>query len=163
VSVRGEQPHTTATFEAFFADVHRDLYAALCLLTRDRHEAEEIAQEALVKVLERWDRVGRMDDPKAYLYRVAMNVFRKHLRRSKLLARLPGGSGSDDGMAAIEDRDELVRLLQALTPRQRAAVVLTEGLGFTSEEAAGMLGIKGSTVRVLAARAREQLKGGEES
>jgi hypothetical protein len=39
------------------------LFGALCLITRDRYEAEDVMQEAFLKVWERWDRVGVMDDP----------------------------------------------------------------------------------------------------
>jgi hypothetical protein len=52
----------------------------------------------------------------------------------------------------------IVRALAPLTPRQRAAVVLTYILGYTSDEAAELLGIRASTVRVLAGRGRAQLR-----
>jgi RNA polymerase sigma factor (sigma-70 family) len=64
----------------------------------------------------------------------------------------------DDGVAAVERRDALVRAMAALTPRERAAVVLTKILGFTSEEAGGALGIRPATVRVLAARGRARMQ-----
>jgi DNA-directed RNA polymerase specialized sigma24 family protein len=49
-------------------------------------------------------------------------------------------------------------MLRSLTPRQRAAIVLTEGLGYSSDEAGSMLGVKGSTVRALHHQARAALK-----
>jgi DNA-directed RNA polymerase specialized sigma24 family protein len=61
---------------------------------------------------------------------------------------------SRDDLAAVEDRDEMVRLMRRLTPHQRAALVLTGYLGYTSEEAARILGIRGSTVRALATKGR---------
>ena len=66
-----------ATFEIFFAATNPRLFTALWLVTGDRYEAEEIAQDAFLQVLERWDRVGRFDNPESYLFRTAMNVFRK--------------------------------------------------------------------------------------
>ena len=48
------------SFEHFYAATVRRLFTALCLVTGDRHEAEEIAQEAFVRVFERWDRVGEL-------------------------------------------------------------------------------------------------------
>jgi DNA-directed RNA polymerase specialized sigma24 family protein len=62
------------SFEAFSADNHARLYTALCLVTGSRHEAEEVMQEALVRVWERWEKVGRLDAPTGYLYRAAMNL-----------------------------------------------------------------------------------------
>ena len=56
-------------FEGFFGTHHADLFAALWLITRDRHEAEEIAQDAFLRLWEHWDRVSLMDDPEGYLRR----------------------------------------------------------------------------------------------
>jgi RNA polymerase sigma-70 factor (ECF subfamily) len=69
---------------------------------------------------------------------------------------------ADDGLAEVESRDTVVRALARLTPRQRAALVLTDLLGFTSEEAGVALGVRASTVRVLAGRARTALQEGME-
>jgi RNA polymerase sigma-70 factor (ECF subfamily) len=146
-------------FEAFFEDHHEDLFAALWLVTRNRHEAEEIMQDAFLRIWERWERVAALDDAEGYLYRTAMNVLRSRARRAALALRrslqlLP----SDDGLAAVEERDAFVRSLALLTRRQRAAVVLTDVLGFNSEEAARALGVTASTVRVLAGRGRDILR-----
>ena len=55
----------------------------------------------------------------------------------------------DDAFAAIEDRDAVIRALRELIPQQRAAIVLTALLGYSSEEAGQMLGMRASTVRAL--------------
>ena len=150
---------TDASFEAFFERERDGLYRALWLVTRNRFEAEELTQEAFVRVLERWDRVSKMDAPRRYLYSTAMNTFRKSYARAKMAARrsvrlVP----EDDAMAAIDEHDATVRALAGLSPRQRAAVVLTDLLGFRSEEAAKMLGIRASTLRMHASRAHASLK-----
>jgi DNA-directed RNA polymerase specialized sigma24 family protein len=62
------------TLDDFFAQESAMLFRRLWLVTRDRAEAEDIVQEAFIVVLERWDRVGAMEDPTGYLYRVAFNV-----------------------------------------------------------------------------------------
>ena len=54
-----------ATFEEFFLKTNRDLTGALWLVTHNAHEAEEIAQDAYLKLWERWSAVGSMDDPRA--------------------------------------------------------------------------------------------------
>lgn len=54
---------TAPTFEEFYEATFRRLFTMLCLVTGSRHEAEEIAQEAFVRVFERWDRVGVLEDP----------------------------------------------------------------------------------------------------
>jgi hypothetical protein len=55
-------------FEAFFEREKERLFQALCLVTRNRFEAEELAQDAFLSVYERWDRVAKMDEPTGYLY-----------------------------------------------------------------------------------------------
>ena len=47
-------------FEAFYEDTHARLYTALCLVTGSRYEAEEVMQEAFVRVWERRDKVGQL-------------------------------------------------------------------------------------------------------
>ena len=148
-----------ASFEAFFAANSEDLYGSLWLVTRHRFEAEEIAQEAFLKVWERWDRVAGMDDPAGYLYRTAINVWRSRGRRAAVaVRRVVHAIPADDGLTAIEERDVVVRAMAPLTPRQRAALVLVDLLGLTSEEAGKALGVRPSTVRVLAARGRDRLR-----
>lgn len=146
-------------FEEFYEAEHSDLFAAVWLVTRNRQEAEEIMQDAFLKLWERWGHVAGLDDPTGYLYRTAMNGFRNRSRRAAVALRktarlLP----PDDALARVEERESIVRALAPLTPRQRAAVVLTYVLGYTSEEAADLLGIRPSTVRVLAGRGRAQLR-----
>jgi RNA polymerase sigma-70 factor, ECF subfamily len=149
----------TKSFEMFFGLHNDELLAALWLITRNRHEAEEIAQDAFLRVWERWERVAHMDDPEGYLYRTAMNVFRNRFRRAALaLKRFGRGSPPDDHIERVERREILVQALSSLTPRERAAVVLTDVLGFTSDEAGKSPGIKPVTVRVLASRGRGRLQ-----
>jgi len=146
-------------FEGFFAEQHAGLFGALWLVTRNRHEAEEIMQDAFLRLWERWDRVSAMEDPVGYLYRTAMNVFRSRRRRVGVALRRVAKPGPpDDGLAAVEEREVVVRALAPLTPGQRAAVVLVDVLGFTSEEAGKALRVRPSTVRVLAARGRAALR-----
>ena len=152
-------------FEAFFQKNHADVFACFRLLARDAGEAEEIAQEAFLRLWQRWDRVAAMERPDGYLYRTAMNVWRSRRRRAAVaLRRLgrreqgPAEGSTAGGVPAVEDRDAVTRALAGLPSRQRAAFVLTEGLELTSEEAGRAMGIAASTVRVLAARAREALR-----
>ena len=158
--VETEPTDRPGSFEAFFEAEHRSLYSSLWLVTRNQHEAEEIAQDAFIRVWERWRRVSAMDDPVGYLYRTAMNVYRSRLRRAAVAVRRRIGGFHPDDLEAVETRDWVVRALGGLTPRQRAAVVVIDLYGYTSEEAASMLGIRASTVRVLVARGRAALREG---
>ena len=146
------------SFEGFFDAESPVLFRRLCLLTGNRAEAEDIMQDAFLRLWERWDRVRAMDDPTGYLYRTAMNVFRSRYRRARLAARRAVGLGPRDEFAEADARRAVARALGTLAPRQRAALVLTELIGFSSEEAGWALGVKASTVRALATQGRETLR-----
>jgi RNA polymerase sigma-70 factor (ECF subfamily) len=149
----------TLVFEAFYAEEHPRLFGLMCLVTGDRSEAEEITQEAFVRVWERWARVGAMERPGGYLQRTAMNEFRRRTRRraltTKFLPRLVQGRSPQD---PNEGTVMLHEALRALEPRQRAALVLTELLGYNAEEAGKVLGVKPSTIGALKYQGRARLK-----
>lgn len=149
-------PARSLTFEDLFADQHERLYRALYLMVGNSHEAEELMQDAFVKVLERWDRI---DDPAGYLYRSALNATRSRFRRLQVAARRSLGSAEpEDPFAAADLRDQVVRSLRTLPQRQRTALVLTDLLEFRSDEAAALLRVTPATVRSLASHARAALK-----
>ena len=148
------------TFEAFFEDEKDRLLRILSVITGSRSEAEDLAQEAFTKVFERWDRVAAMDEPAGYLHRTAMNLFRNQYRRARVAVGRAVGFGPDkDVFEDVDDRDAATRALASLTPRQRAAMVLTEALRYSGEEAGQLLGIKASTVYALTHQARAALHG----
>ncbi len=146
-------------FEAFVLEHQSRLFGALCTITRDRAEAEDIAQEAFLRVFERWDRIAGMDDPGGYLFRVSMNVFRSRRRRASLaLRRATRVAPAPDGLAGVEDRALVHRGMADLTADQRAAIVVTALYGLSSEEAGRVLGVRPTTVRARATRARAALR-----
>src|SRR5439155_18445934 len=71
-----------SSFEAFFDAEHVKLFGTLCVVTGDVAEAEDLMQEAFVRVWERWERVSRHPDPAGYLYRTAFNIQRNRYRRA---------------------------------------------------------------------------------
>jgi RNA polymerase sigma-70 factor (ECF subfamily) len=147
------------SFEEFF-QVERDrLFRVMFVITKNRQEAEDLSQEAFVRVWERWDTIGAMENPIGYLHRAAMNLFRSRYRRALLAARRGIGIATvQDAYEAIDDRQVALQALVSLAPRQRAAIVLTEVLQYTAEEAGSMLGIRAATVRALHFQARSALK-----
>ena len=152
---------TVASFDDFFEQHYERLLRAMYLATGDRHEAEDLAQDAFVRVYERWDRVQGMDRPDGYLYRAALNLRRSRLRRlamaaRKLLASWP--SEAPDPAGAAGERDVVRRALAPLPDGQREAIVLVEWLGMTDGEAAEVLGVSAGAVRVRISRARSRLR-----
>ena len=149
----------SVSFEDFYEIEHGRLFGALALVTGGRQEAEDVMQEAFLRVWERWHLVQSLASPTGYLYRTAMNVFRMRRRRaltaSRRIARrlLPA-----DDVEAAEARSDLDRGLAALSARQRTAVVLTELLDFSSSEAASVMGVSPANARKLAQQGRDGLR-----
>ena len=76
-----------STFEAFVDGETARFHGALRLLTRDRGEAEDLMHDAYLEVWERWHHVRSLEDPTGHLYRTAMNLYRKRLRRAAVAIR----------------------------------------------------------------------------
>ena len=146
-------------FEDFFESEAKTLFRRLCAVTGNAAEAEEIMQDAFLALWERWDRVSAMEEPTGYLYRTAMNVFRNRSRRARLaLRRAVALAPNPAPFSEIDEQQDLVAALGRIAPRQRAALVLIDVLGYSSEEAGHALGIRAGSVRGLASRAREALR-----
>jgi RNA polymerase sigma factor (sigma-70 family) len=130
-------------FADFFQAEYTRLARALYLLTGNPHEADELAQEALVRLYERWERVSAMDSPTGYLYRTALNLHRNRLRQLAIRARRllsVATPDNSDPLTAVEDRDELGRVLAVMPRTQREALVLLVWLGLDVDEAARIMG-----------------------
>jgi len=148
------------TFQAFFAEHYDRLARALFLLAGDAGEAEDLAQEAMVRVYEQWTRVARMSSPEGYLYRTALNLHRSRLRKLAVRRRGPSSdvSTTPDPADAAAVSDQVARALATLPTGQREAVVLVSWLGLDDAEAAQILGIEPVSVRSRLSRARAALR-----
>jgi RNA polymerase sigma factor (sigma-70 family) len=149
----------TPDFAGFFAEEHRGLFKVLYFVTGNRADAAELMQDAFLKLWERWDRVEKIDDPRAYLFRVALNGFRMRARAARRAARrMVAPTSSSDPFDEVDVREDVRQMLLSLAPRQRAALVLLDMYGYGSEEAAQIMGVRPSTVRALAAQGRAVLR-----
>jgi len=150
---------TATDFEGFFQAEYDRLFKAVYLLTGDRYEADDIAQESLLRAYERWDRVASMESPAGYVYRTALNLHRSRRRalavRARRVFRLVPG---EDPSAAAMARQEVHAALAQLPQGQREAIVLVEWLGLPSDEAGRVLGIDAVSVRGRVHRAKAGLR-----
>ena len=159
MAVPTERVDAWARFDAFVEEEHDRLFKALYFVTGSREDAEDLSQDAFMKLWERWDRIEEIDDPTGYLFRVALNGFRMRRRRAAMAVRrvVPLPEARDEFVEA-EMRADVRQLLMGLTPRQRAALMLVDLLGYRSEQAARILRVRPSTVRNLASQGRKALK-----
>jgi RNA polymerase sigma factor (sigma-70 family) len=146
-------------FVEFFGREYARLARACLLLTGSPTEAEELAQEALVRVYARWNNVGSMESPEGYLYRTALNLNRKRIRRLAVRTRhLHQSSWRPDEIEVAEERLDVLRAVATLPRGQREVLVLIEWLDLDIDEVGSLLGIAQASVRVRLHRARRALR-----
>ncbi len=159
VQFQAEAQPAPRDFRTFFEDEQRRLFKTLYFVTGDRTEAADLMQEAFLRLWERWDRIEAIEDPGAYLFRVALNGWRMRARAARRAARRTVPLGVvRDAYDDVDLREDVRRMLQAVTPRQRLALVLLDLYGYGSEDAARIMGIRPSTVRALATQGRAVLR-----
>lgn len=121
-------------------------------------DAQDAAQEVFLRLYRNRDRVGV--DPKAWLYRVTVNVCHDHHRRRRVPIRMeaPDSPPDPEQLLSIEQRRRLLTEgLETLPERERTAIVLRDIEGLSTAEVAAILGVEEVTVRSQAASARLKL------
>jgi RNA polymerase sigma factor (sigma-70 family) len=150
-------------FERLYAAEAQGLFAFLAYRTGDRTLAEDLLADAFERAL----RARRRFNPargsqKTWLYAIALNVLRDHVRRaaaeSRAYARAGDPGGSPDRLAAVEQRDELARALATLSAEEREAIALRFGAELTMPELAELLGERLTTVEGRVYRALRKLR-----
>ena len=137
------------------------LFRSAFVLTRDRGHAEDLVQNALLKVYLSWDRVSQADDPYAYTQRILFTSLSRMRRRR----RVRETQGITKDMAtrvgahdAADDRDQLIRALDELPDPQRLVLVLRFYEDMSVEQVAKVLGCSVGTVKSRTARALHRLR-----
>ena len=142
-------------FELWYRHEHARLVASLLLVAGDLHAAQDAADEAFARALAHWDRVGAMDSPTGWVYKVALNVIRRRGRRAaieqRLLARQPAPT------VVPAPAGEAWEAVRGLPPRQRATVVLRYVADLTEAQVAVALGVGRSTISSNLADAKRTL------
>ena len=131
------------------------------LLTGSNDAAEDIAQEALIRVRAR---LATIDNPSAYLTTTVVNLSRnQHRTRSRRADRelrvvSATSTVADDGPDRGSEHDDLLELVDRLPFRQRAVLVARYWLDMTEADIAEVLGCRAGTVKSLASRALQTLR-----
>lgn len=142
-------------FDGFVGEVEAGLRRAL-VAAYGMDVGNDAAMDALVWAWQHWPRVHGMENPGGYLFRVGQTSARRRFRRDAHSATLqfPRVVGDDKP----EFEPALDRSLCELSSRQRAAVVLVHGYGYSLSEAAQLMGCSVSTVRNHNERALRRLR-----
>ena len=152
---------TGAELERLYLELERPLYNIALRWTWNSAEAQELVQEAFVRVWER-SRQVRVETAKAYIYRTVLNLAQNHARRRELWKRLRGWLGSDqvgeDQPGQVFDRELMKGAIQELPEAQRAVLLLCEFSGLKQHEIAAVLEIPAGTVASRRNSALRRLK-----
>lgn len=156
------QTSAEASLDAFCIRAHPQLVAAFDHYFSDVWLAEELAQEALIKACQNWDRVRNMASPTGWAFHVGRNLGRSRLRRIAIGRRARARANfAEDAVHLDPDTPERVAVQDALshlTEAQREVIVLRSLLGLSTAEAAHVIGIGPDAVRARSSRAMAQLR-----
>ena len=163
---------SVAQLSSFYSENRTELVSHANRILKDRAKAEEVSQEALIKFMLAAPELESQEHALSYLHRTIENLcidlFRAENRRPNLVA-LDDASAEveanwqvsgdhSDAIMAAEDAAIVRQALSLLSPAERAALVMWEMEGRSTQEIAKELGIKESAVRHTVSRARASLR-----
>lgn len=155
-------PQEPQGFHDFVVVRRHGLLRTARLLTGDQYTAEDLTQAALERVWPRWERIVAAGDPYSYVRTVLVNTYTSWWRRSwraeQPTSPIPDVIDIEDEYAATDLHDAFFRLLDTLSPRQRAVLVLRFHEDLTEADTAQALGCSIGTVKSQTARALSKLR-----
>ena len=136
------------------------------LITRDRNLAEEVVQEAFVRVYERIEQFDTSRPFAPWFFRIVANDAVKAAKRAPFASSvatpsadlIDRGPGPDEVVEALERSDSIQQALEQLPPEQRAAIVTRYYLGMTDSETAEHVGSPRGTIKWRLHTARKRLR-----
>jgi RNA polymerase sigma factor (sigma-70 family) len=155
-------PAREEAFDEIAATEGQRLFAVALSILRDEGEAQDAVQETLVRAWRSQDSLFRADSPSRWLTRVCVNhcISRRHYLRSRGWPPLDlserQGSSRDPGSSA--QAIDMDRAYRQLSLKQRAAVTLTYGYGYSVDECAALMSCRPGTVRTHVARGLATLR-----
>jgi RNA polymerase sigma-70 factor (sigma-E family) len=144
--------HREAAVRALYQAQHVQLVRFATFIVGDVHAAEDVTQEAFMRVYDAWDRLEDHDRALAYLRATIVNLGRgRHRRRLVAERKQPPHlvavqSAEDDAMGRV-GRGAVLDAVSALPSRQRACVVMRHWLRMTEGEIAATLEVSIGSVR----------------
>jgi RNA polymerase sigma-70 factor (ECF subfamily) len=149
---------TQTEFEAFYLRTSRTLHGYLCRLTRDPATADEVLQEAYIRMINH----PPIEEParKAYLYTTATNILRDRWRKMKREREWWELSAPSEHVHQNFSLPlDMAAVLDKLSAQERAVLWLAHVEELSHREIGAVLGVKEKSVRVMVFRARDKAKG----
>jgi RNA polymerase sigma-70 factor (ECF subfamily) len=144
----------------FFTSEYPQVVRLLTVVLHDPGAAEDIAQDAFVRLHRHWGKVSRYDSPEAWVRRVALNCAFSWRRRER--RRMEREVSAADGhlsprRAPDSDLSEVITAIRTLPPRDRALIALYHLEDRPVAEVAELLDMKVGAAKVALHRARRRL------
>lgn len=152
-----------AAVRVLYEERHAELVRFATFITGDSDAAEDVSQEAFMRVYDAWDRLEDHDRALAYLRATVVNISRGRHRRRMVAERnqpprlVAVPSAEDDAMGRV-GRSAVLEAVSALPSRQRACVVMRHWLRMTESEIAATLDVSIGSVRTHNKRGIETLQ-----
>jgi RNA polymerase sigma-70 factor (ECF subfamily) len=147
------------SFDAFYRLNYRQVLTCVFGLT-EPGMAEDVTQEAFFAASQHWDEVGGLDNPGAWVRRVAINraasAYHRRSAEARAVLRL-SGRRHFAGPPMSETAEEVWRAVRSLPRRQREAVVLCLVAGYSRLEAGELMGVSVETIKTHLERGRQAL------
>lgn len=158
-AVTSDRRLNAPTFAATFVAEYQTMVALAAAVSGDRVHAEDIAQEAMMKLEKNWDRVQYFDKPGAWLRRVTINtaLSQRRKRKTELRALLRLDKPEAHLLEVDEADGEIWAHVSRLPKMQRAVISLQYLEDLKPDEIAEILEVEATTVRVHQHRARQSL------
>lgn len=160
---------SSAQLDSLVASLFEQYSTAICayvhVLVKDWQLAQELTQEAYLRLYRSRERLPEVDNQRAWVYRIAHNVAISELKRRKRFAWLPWRNTDEEigltwieSTGQIDDRTDIEETMRQLPEHYRAPLILYSGHGLSVKEVAQALDLTESAVKVRLHRAREMFR-----
>ena len=145
-----------------FAEFGRETTELAYFMTGERELAQDISQEAFVRLFGRFGNLRDENAVRSYLRRTVINLTRSHFRRQRsersYLARQAPSESVVEPPSDVDTKEDMFRLLQRIPHRQRASLILRFYFDLSESQAAELLGTSEKAVNGLVSRGLDGLR-----
>ena len=164
-------------FDELHEKYQNDVFRFACYLTKNRGDAEDLYQEAWLRIVKKLPEKVNMQSIKAWIFTIVINLHRDELRKKRIrrlfIFQKSRAHGTDEVFPYLEDKSwsdssneanhkeigkDISGALSRLPERQRRVFILKEIAGFRQAEISEILGVPVGTVKSLMYRAVKQLR-----
>lgn len=159
---RGEEFGSSAHIERVLAEYSDSIIKLCYTYTKNVHDAEDIAQETFIALIQHGGGFESDEHEKAWLLRTAVNKCKNHFKSGWIKNTVPieDIETTEEPSESFEpdEGSELLEAVKRLPEKYRLPIHLFYYEGYSINDIAGIIGKKPATVGTLLARARERLK-----